>query len=161
MLVKVTEYDRPVYFWLEYFDFNVAWFRGQRDRFEIVLKTPYGSQDSPLPPLNVKAEKTDDTHVKVTWDWRPPDIMEDTYLSRAIGFHVYRRVSNEGLNDRPWFAVATSGPNARDCVIDLSQRPEDMYFYSIGGRQRERYGVSALGETSVESALVEAPIVKE
>ncbi len=162
MLVKVTKYDRPVYFWLEYFDFNVAWFRGYKDKFEITLETPYGSVDSPPPPINVKAEEVDKTHVKVTWGWNPPEIMESTYLKRAIGFKVYRRVSNEGLNDRPWFTVATLGPNEREFVIDISQRPEDMYFYSVqGGGQRGRYAVSSLGETSVESELVEAPPLRE
>ena len=162
ILAKVTKYDRPVYFWLEYFDFNVAWFRGMKDKFEITLKTPYGSDDSPTAPINVKAERLDGGKVKVTWQWNAPEIMESTYLKKAIGFKVYRRVSNEGLNDRPWFEVATLGPDAREFTIDITQRPEDMYFYSLqGGGQRGRYGVTALGETSVESAIIEAPPLKE
>jgi len=32
MLVKVTKYDRPAYFWLEIYDFAVAWLRGNKDR---------------------------------------------------------------------------------------------------------------------------------
>ena len=51
MLVKVTKYDRPVYFWLEFFDYNVAWFRGYKDKFELTLETPYGSVGSPPPPI--------------------------------------------------------------------------------------------------------------
>jgi hypothetical protein len=133
-----------------------------KDKFEIVLKTPYGSDDSPIAPMNVKAERLDGGKVKVTWQWNAPEIMESTYLKKAIGFKVYRRVSNEGLNDRPWFEVATLGPDAREFTIDITQRPEDMYFYSLqGGGQRGRYGVAALGETSVESAIIEALPLKE
>ena len=153
MMVRVTKYDRPVYFWLEYFDYNVAWFRGQKKKFEITLKTPYGSEASPPSPLEVKAEQLDTTHVKVTWQWRDPAIMEATYLNKAIAFRVYRRCSNHGLNDRPWFVVATLGPKEREFVVDLTQRPEDMYFYG----DRNRFAVSTLGETSIESELVEAP----
>lgn len=54
MLVRVTKNDRPCYFWLEVTDFNVAWFRGNKEKFVTVLKTPYGSAHSPLPPRDVE-----------------------------------------------------------------------------------------------------------
>ena len=161
MLVKVTKGDNPQYFWLEYFQFNVAWFRGHKDKFEVALRTPYGSPDSPPAPKNVKAENIDATHVKVTWEWDAPDIMDSTYLNKVIGFKVYRRLSNEGLNDRPWFVEDTLGPGAREYVIDITERPEDMYFYGVQGGIRARYGVTSLGEISVESGIVEAPPLTE
>jgi hypothetical protein len=153
MLVKVTKFDKPLYYWLELYNFNVAWFRGQKDKFTTVLKTPYGSTSSPLAPANVKFEQVDPTHVKVTWD-APKVIHEQQYLDRVIGYRVYRRVGSMGLNDRPWFCVDTLNPDTRECVIDLKQQPMDNSYYS----QTERYAVSSLGETSMESGLVEAPI---
>jgi len=152
MLVRVTKGGRPSHFWLEIYQFVVAWFRGQKDRFTITLRTPYGSADSPLPPRDVRAADLGDGRVKVTWS-APPAAREQQYLDRAIGYRVYRRISSDGLNDRPWFPVATLGPDARECVVDLkATRPEDVYWFS----QAERFAVSAVGECSVESELVEA-----
>jgi hypothetical protein len=130
----------------------VAYYRGQKE-FTTVFKTPYRSTSSPLAPVNVKFEPVDATHVKVTWD-APKVIREQQFLDRVIGYKVYRRVGCMGLDDRPWFTVATLNPDARECVIDLKQMPIDNAFYA----QTERYAVSSLGETSVESELVEAPI---
>lgn len=152
MLVKVTKDDRPAFFWLEISDFNVAWFRGHKDNYTTVLKTPYGSVSSPLQPVNIRVEPIDDNHVKVVWD-APEVIREQQYLDKVIGYRVYRRVGSDCLNDRPWFAVATLGPDTRECVVDLTQRPEDTYWFS----KTNRFAVSSLGELSVESALVEAP----
>jgi hypothetical protein len=152
MLVRVTKFERPAYFYLEIYDFNVAWFRGQKDRYTITLKTPYRSESSPLAPVNVKAEpiEGDADHVRVTWQ-APPITHEQQYLDRVIGYRVYRRIGPMALNDRPWFPVATLGPDAREFVVDLKQRPEDIYWYSL----TDRFAVSSLGELSLESDLVE------
>lgn len=152
LLVKVTKHDRPAYFWLEIYDFNVAWYRGQRDSYTTVLKTPYGSASSPLRPAGVTTEPVDENHVKVTWD-APEVVRDQQYLDRVIGYRVYRRIGSDCLNDRPWFPVATLGPDARECIVDLTQRPEDTYWFS----RTNRFAVSSLGELSVESELVEAP----
>jgi hypothetical protein len=153
MLVKVTKFDNPCYYWLELYNFNVAWFRGQKDKYTTVLKTPYRSTSSPLAPVNVKFEQVDPTHVKVTWN-APKVIREQQYLDRVIGYRVYRRVGTMGLDDRPWFAVAALNPDTTEYVIDLTQRPMDNGYYA----QTERYAVSSLGELSMESELVQAPM---
>lgn len=150
MLVKVTKDERPCYFWLEIFDFNVAYFRGHKDRFEMLLKTPYGSEDSPLAPIDVAVVKIDDHHVKVTWDL-PPQRRSQHYLDRVIGFRVYRRISNDGLNDHPWFPVATLGPNAREVVLDLRNAPDELYWFS----KVNRFAVASIGEHGLESGLTE------
>ncbi len=153
MLMKVTKFDNPCYYWLELYNFNVAWFRGQTDTYTTVVKTPYRSTSSPLAPVNVKFTQVDASHVKVTWD-APPKVREQQFLDRVIGYRVYRRVGCMGLDDRPWFAVATLNPDTHAYVLDLTQRPMDNDFYA----QTERYAVSSLGETSMESELVAAPI---
>ncbi|GMV37027.1 MAG: hypothetical protein AMXMBFR61_15350 [Fimbriimonadales bacterium] len=150
MLVKVTKYERPVYFWLEATEFIRSWFRGQKDRYVTVLKTPYRSLTSPLPPTNVKAEKVDEHHVKVTWQ-PSPDVREQHYFDRAIGYRVYRRIGYDGLNDRPWFPVATVGPNTFEALVDLREYPEDVYWFS----KTNRFAVTAVGDLSMESELVE------
>ena len=150
MLVKVAKYGRPVYFWLEIYDFNVAWFRGQKDNFTIVLKTPYGSTSSPLPPRSVKAEQEGENRVRISWS-APEIVREQQYLDRPIGYRVYRRLGSDCLNDRPWFPVATLGPEAREFVVDMTQYPEDIYWFS----KTNRFAVSTIGELSVESELVE------
>lgn len=159
MLVKVTKYDRPCYYWLEIYDFIVAWFRGNKERFTIVLKTPYRSIDSPLPPREVKVNRIDENYVKVSWS-APKVIREQQYLDRPIGFRVYRRISNDGLNDRPWFPVGTLSfhPDKQDyeLVVDLREYPQDIYWFS----QVNRFAVSTIGECSKESELVET-ILKE
>ena len=153
MLVKVTKNGRPAYFWLEIYDFNVAWFRGQKDRFTIVLKTPYGSTSSPLPPTEVTATPIDDKKVRVTWA-APKVLREQQYLDKVIGYRVYRRIGPMGLNDRPWFPVATLGPEAREFVVDLAAKPYDTEWFT----QTNRFAVSSIGELSMESELVESPI---
>jgi len=150
MLARVTKHHRPCYFWLEIYDFNVAWFRGQKDRFTVTLKTPYGSADSPPPPRDVKVTPMDEHHVRVTWR-EPAPPRERQYLDRALGFRVYRRVSSDGLNDRPWFPVATVEPNTREVVVDLRQFPQDIYWFS----RVNRFAVTTVGELGVESELAE------
>jgi len=155
MLVKVTKDGRPAYFWLEAGDFNIAWFRGEKERYTTVLKTPYGSPSSPLPPREVRAEKIDNEHVRVTWT-APQVIHEQQYLERCIGFRVYRRIGPMGLNDRPWFPVATLNADAREFVVDLAQKPQDIEWFT----QTNRFAVSSIGELGLESELVEAPVTQ-
>ena len=153
MFVKVTKYDRPCFYAFTIYEFNVAALRGYRDKWTVDLKTPYRSADSPLPPRSVQMTKIDDTHVKVSWT-EPDNSEVKTYLDDAIGFKVYRRIGSHCLNERPWFEAATLGPNGREFVIDLTERPEDVYWYT----QTNRFAVSSLGQQSVESELVEAPL---
>ena len=150
MLVKITRDGRPTWYWLEIYNFNVAWFRGQKDKYVTVLRTPYGSASSPVPPRSVKASAAGKDKVRVTWD--APEIKhEQQYLERAIGYRVYRRIGTMGLNDRPWFPVATVKPAARECLVDLTDKPYDIEWYS----RRDRFAVSSVGELGMESELVE------
>jgi hypothetical protein len=86
----------------------------------------------------------------VTWD-SPTITRERQYLDIPIGYRVYRRIGPMALNDRPWFPVATLGPDARSFTVDLKQRPEDIYWFAV----TDCFAVSTLGELSVESELVE------
>ena len=152
MLVKVTKDERPTWYWLEIYNFNVAWFRGHKDKYVTVLRTPYRSASSPLPPRNVKvvAEGKVKGKVRVTWD-APAVRHEQQYLERAIGYRVWRRVGTMGLNDRPWFPVATLNSKARQCPVDLKDKPEDIEWYS----RTDRFAVSTIGELGMDSELVE------
>jgi hypothetical protein len=116
----------------------------------MVLKTPYGSTHSPLPPQAIKVEPVDEHHVKVSWN-APPIPHEQQYLHRVIGYRVYRRVSSDGLNDRPWFPVGTLEPETREAIIDLRQFPKDTYWFG----QTNRFAVSTIGELGIESEMVE------
>lgn len=148
-LVKVSrEGERyPAYFWLSIYDFCVPWFRGHKDSYQFTLRTPFGSLDAPPAPLALVARRTNDTHVLLTW--QAPPVRERDYLQRITGYRVYRRISSDGLNCKPWFPVATLGPDARSALIDLRQYPENNYFFS----RSERFGVSSIGENGVESSL--------
>lgn len=154
LMVKVTAYDRPVYFWLENYDFNEAWFRGKKDSSTFVLKTPYGSEGSPLPPVNVAVQK-EGTAATVTWQ-APAVENERNFLEKVIGYTVYRRISNDGLNDKPWFPVATVGPETLSVTVDLEQYPQDTYWFS----KVNRFAVSSLGESGMQSELVETVLKK-
>ncbi|HEY3414478.1 MAG TPA: fibronectin type III domain-containing protein [Armatimonadota bacterium] len=153
LLVRVTKSDIPCYYWLDAFNFNEAWVRGYKDKNTIVLKTPYRSTGSPVPPGNVQAAKVDADHVRITW--APPiKFHEQQYVDKVIGYKVFRRVGPMGLNDRPWFEVGTFNADARECVIDLKQRPMDNDGYS----DTERYAVASLGELTMASELIQAPM---
>ena len=84
---------------------------------------------------------------------------ERQYLDKPIGYRVYRRIGDDGLNDRPWFVVATLGPDAREFVVDLRQFPQDIYWFKPEGAPTatNRFGVTTLAGCSVESGL--APIL--
>ena len=152
MMVRVTKDNRPTWYWLEIYNFNVAWFRGQKDKFITVLRTPYRSASSPLPPRNVRATLGGWNKDQVQVRWDPAEIRhEQQYLERVIGYRVYRRIGPMGLNDRPWFPLASLAPTARAFVADLKDKPEDVEWFS----QTNRFAVSSLGETGMESELVE------
>lgn len=156
MLIRVTRGDRSAHFWLEAWDLNVLWFRGQKDRCEIVLRTPFGSVDSPPEPGAVTATDGPDGHVTVRWE-APPTSTTGVYFDRVIGYRVYRRVSSDGLNDRPWQPIATLGPSERSFNVDLKATlVEDTYWFT----RTDRFAVSAIGESGRESGLAEAPPIK-
>ena len=150
MLVKVSKSDRPAYYWLSIYDFCTAWFRGQKQKYVTVLRTPYRSVSSPPAPRDVKVVQAGADKFKVTW--AAPEIKhEQQYLERVIGYRVYRRIGIMGLNDRPWFPVATVSPRTFEVIADTKDRPEDVEFYS----GMNRFAVTAIGELGVESELVE------
>ena len=159
MLVRVTKRDRPTFYWLEAYNFVVAWFRGQKDKFITVLRTPYGSAGSPLPPRNVKVTLGGWNKEQVRVTWEAPEVRhEQQYLERVIGYRVYRRFGPTGLNDRPWFPVATVDPTARAAVAELKDKPDDIDWFS----HVNRFGVTSLAEDGMESELVEVflPLAK-
>lgn len=148
-LIKVTRDGEryPAYFWLSIYDFCVAWFRGNTNAYQFTLRTPFGSPDAPPAPLGLVARRTNDTHVVLTW--LAPPVRERDYLQRITGFRIYRRISSDGLNTKPWFPVATLGPQADSALIDLRQYPDNNYFFS----RTDRFGVSSIGENGVESSI--------
>lgn len=157
LLVRVTKYDRPCYYWLEITDFLIAYLRGHTERYTITLRTPYGSPDSPPAPCNLQVERLDEHQVRLRWD--APEITRDQHYNDIIvAYRVYRRVSSDGLNDRPWFPVATVTPDTRSVVIDLRlQMHQDLYWFS----NANRFAVSTVGTGGVESALVEIVLPKD
>jgi hypothetical protein len=99
--------------------------------------------------------------VKLTWS-APRQTRPLHPSERITGFRVYRRIGNGGLNDQPWFAVATLPPDAREFIVDLRQRPENpsassspgAAAASSPGAAAERFGVTSIAGGFVESELV-------
>jgi hypothetical protein len=157
LLVRVTKHDRPCYYWLEITDFLIAYLRGHTERFTITLRTPYGSPDSPPAPRNLQVERVDENQVRLRWD-APAITRDQHYNDLIVAYRVYRRVSSDGLNDRPWFPVMTVEPDTRSVVIDLRQHThKDLYWFS----QANRFAVSTVGTGGVESELVEILLPKD
>jgi hypothetical protein len=157
LLVRVTKHDRPCYYWLEIADFLIAYLRGHKERFTITLRTPYGSPDSPPAPRNLQVERVDENQVRLRWD-APAITRDQHYNDLIVAYRVYRRVSSDGLNDRPWFPVMTVEPDTRSVVIDLRQHThKDLYWFS----QANRFAVSTVGTGGVESELVEILLPKD
>jgi hypothetical protein len=154
---------------------------GHRDTFTVTLKTPYGSPNSPQVPVNVawqyvekklvdpqtgapittpeQAEQlvtyvpsaSPTNFVRVTW--QPGEVRDQNYLDRVSAYRVYRRFGPMGLNDRPWWPVATVNRDEREVIVDLNKTMvNDVTYYS----DTQRFAVSTLGELSVESGLVQA-----
>lgn len=156
MLVKVKKSGKVYHYWLEIFQFVKEYFRNPSAPHIITLKTTHGSADSPNPPINVRLEKIDENTVKLHWS--PPRVFnEQHYLKHVIGFRIYRRVGNDGLNDRPWIPIATLGPDARELVIDLSNMTDEIFWFS----KTNRFGVTTIGELDTESEMVEVVLKRE
>jgi len=152
MLAKVTKNGRSGYYFIEVYDFNVAWFRGYKDKFVMVLRTPFGSASSPVPPRDVRVTQGGwhDEAVRITWN--APEVRhEQHYLERVTGYRVYRRFGPQGMSDRPWFPIATLGPTAREFVAELKDRPYDTDWFSQGSR----FAVTTIGDDGVESEMAE------
>lgn len=160
LLVEVSRTgSQPGYFYLEGHDFVVAWHRGQQDHYTSVLRTTFGSVDSPPAPLNVQVTPIDDRHVKLTWE-APPAVgdYKYTYLENPVGYRIYRRVGDDSENDRPWFAVGLVSPGTQEYVVDLAEKPEDLYWFG----QYNRWGVTTVATNSRESELArpEQPLLR-
>jgi hypothetical protein len=154
LLVRVTKDERPTYYMLEAWDFIVAWFRGQPDKFTVPLKTLYPSGDSPPPPVGVTVAPLAGDEHQVRLTWQPPQgVRPQNYLDAVIGYRVYRRFGNDDLGERPWFVAATLGPQRHEIVLDLRDKPADVYWYEP---HTQRFGVTSLATGSLESGLTEA-----
>lgn len=149
MMVKVTKDDHTCFFWLEQHDFVAAWFRGEKDRYVTPLHTTCGSTASPPAPVEVQVARINADRVQVTW--AAPEQRDQHYLDNVIGYKVYRRVGNDGLDDRPWFPVATVGPQTHKVLVNLKELPEDVYWFKP---RTERFAVTSLGALSIESELI-------
>jgi hypothetical protein len=170
MLVKVTKDGNVGWYWLQAVDFNLACYTGHKDRYTIVLRTPYGSVNSPKPPVNVKWEYVEPAPAGPTRDparpfvyaavpgpsnyvrvmWEPAKAQEQSYIDRPIGYRIYRRIGTMGLNDRPWFPVGTVEPGTHEFIVDLqATRLHDVDFYS----DTQRFAVTTVAGTGVESGL--------
>ena len=149
MLVRVTKDDRQAHFWLDITEAITAWFRGEQEYYEFALQTPFGSLGAPPAPRDVKAERKGGHEVRITW--APPSAeREQQYLQHVVGYRVYGRVGNGGLNDQPWFPVAVSPPEGLSVTVDMRQFPVKFEHGSV-----VRLGVASAGECSNVSELVE------
>ena len=132
---------------------------GTKGEIVVTLQTPYKSVNSPNPPQNVRWQYTDGTkkQVKITWTAAPTQ--ERHHLQMPIGYQVYRRVGDMGLNDTPWTAIATTNPNpnARDntfeVIIDLDKTGIQ---YMMWFTQTQRFGVTTVAALGVQSELMQA-----
>ncbi|MBT5532441.1 hypothetical protein HOK31_05235, partial [Candidatus Poribacteria bacterium] len=154
MLVKVTWQGESAPFWIEAADLVVEWYRGNREKALVTLKTPFAAPGAPQSPRAVTAERGEENGVVVMWEPSRVASRRDVRegLDRIVGYRIWRRVGNDGLSDRPWFPVKTVGPDVRQAVVDLGDLPAELYYYS----KRERFGVSTVGELGVQSAIVSA-----
>jgi len=154
MLVKVIKNNSPSWFWLEAIDFNIAWYNKEtRDKYTIVLETPYGSADSPKPPVNVRWTYTDKTKKKARVTWGPARPRERHTIETPIAYRVYRRHGPMGLNDRPWFPVATLNADSGEFIVDLEKMMvSDVAWFT----KTDRFAVSSVAALGIESKLVQA-----
>lgn len=157
LLVRVTVKGRQFHYFIEAFDMNVAWFRGEKEASIVTLNVPLGGAGSPTPPQSIRAARTEGDKVTVTWE-APPVANERAYLDHVTGYRIYRRVSSDGLNDRPWEPMGTVAPTARQFIVDLKQTAlDDIYWYT----KTNRFAVSVVGESGVESDLVPVVLATE
>ncbi len=155
MLMKVTKDGRTEWFYIEAYQFNVLWYRGQRERGEVAYRTPFGSPDSPLRPASVSAVRTQSGRIEVRWQ-PAPTVREQNPLDWVVGYRVYLRRTSDGLDNRPWMPVATLGPEARSALIDPKSIPADNWWNS----DTLRVAVAAIGFNGRESELVSAVVPK-
>lgn len=154
MFVKVTKPDgsSPQFFSIDLFNYNVAWFRGQKKDFTQVLQTPWGpAAGGPPAPRSVAAKYTADDKQQVRVTWAPAEERPRHYLDDVVAYKIYRRVSDDCLNDKPWFCVATVNPQQREAVVDLAATlPDEVYWFG----RTERFAVSAVGRNGTEGELI-------
>ena len=158
MLVKIVKDPQPAYFYLEAIDFNLATYTGHDKTYTVTLKTPYGSADSPRPPVDVRWEYTDRTKKFARVMWREPGYREQHPNERPIAYRVYRRIGPMGLNDRPWYPVVTLDNTVvknglAEFIVDLDKtHVRDVEWFST----TNRFAVSTIGLVGLESELVQA-----
>ena len=159
MLVKVTKDNKVAYFYLEAIDYALGWYTGHKDKFTVNLQTPFGSADSPNPPGNVQWVYTDSTKKQVKVTWSPAGARERHYQQMPIAYRVYRRIGDMGLNDKPWYAVATLNPNPNvnqnsfEAIIDLDKtNVHDIVWFT----STQRFGVTTVAELGIQSELAQA-----
>ncbi len=155
MFVRITKPSgkHPQFFSLDLHDFLAAWHRGHKDKYMQVLQTPYGSEGSPPAPVNVAVAPVPDRPQLVKVTWKKPEQREQNYLDHIIGYKIYRRISNDCLNDAPWHCIATVSPDVFEYTVDLKNtRVNEIYWFS---RDVNRFAVSAIGNRSAQSKLAE------
>jgi hypothetical protein len=169
MLARVTKDDQAAWFWIQAVDFGLASYTGHKDKFTMVLKTPFASANSPNPPLKVAWEYVERKEaaegqpasyvsspnptglVRVTWE--APHALEQNYIERPIAYRIYRRVGSMGLNDRPWWPVGTVEPHVHGFIVDLKNTEvQDVGYYS----DTQRFAVTTVAGTGVQSGLEQA-----
>lgn len=159
MLVKVTKDGKVAYFYLEAIDFNLAWYKGQKEKFVVNLQTPFKSPDSPNPPQNVQWRYTDETKKKVRITWQMAPMRERHPQQIPVAYRVYRRMGDMALNDRPWYPLGTVNPdpqtrqNTFEMEIDLEEtKVQDVEWFT----RTERFGVTTVAALGVQSELAQA-----
>jgi hypothetical protein len=153
MLVKVVKAGQPAWFWLEAIDFNVARYSGHAESYTITLETPFGSANSPASPRNPRWQYLDEKKTTARVAWAAADWPVQHPTRRVVGYRVYRRRGPMGLNDRPWYPVATLTRDATEFVADLGE----MYLNDLEWFTRtDRFAVSSIGPLGIESGLVQA-----
>ena len=92
LLVRVTKFDNPCYYFLDSYNFNEAYARGYKDKNTFVFKTPYRSTGSPCAPTNVKFEQVDPGHIKVIY-FDDPVLIAHGYTRYKVGHddHIHVR----------------------------------------------------------------------
>lgn len=168
MLAKVTKDGEVAWYWLQAVDFGLATYTGHKDTFTMALRSPFGSANSPRRPVEVAWEYVEQrtgtdgatAYVKAPGrtdlarvTWTPPQGQEQSYIDRPIAFRIYRRFGSMGLNDRPWWPVATVEPNTHEFIIDLVETEVlDVPYYS----DTQRFAVTTVAGTGIESGLEQA-----
>jgi hypothetical protein len=108
--------------------------------------------------VDVRWEHTDRTKKFVRVMWRRPGYRDQHPYETPIAYRVYRRIGPMGLNDRPWYAVTTLDKDTDthgmgEFIVDLeATHVKDVEWYS----RTNRFAVSTIGFTGVESELVQA-----